>query len=198
MLVLLLFLGFLDTCWLVAFLLTQLLQMCIKLRLFLLGQRIRLVISPTALNPVGQFLLEEVEFVASLSEWYAPLGSKCIHGRAFLADELAGLVHRHHHVFRLTGGRSAFLLPLIKAANHLVHLDQQLANRLGQLVKRQVVRVILHIQVYLLVIDCGIVLCINATRRNRLFEGYALGCVTLQFVDHIGIYLGSGKIAVGE
>ena len=87
-----------DGSWLVPFLLTYLLQMGIELCLFLLGEGIRLVVCPSALNPLNEFLLEEVELVATLAVWYASLRGEGIHRGAFLANELTGFVHRHHLV----------------------------------------------------------------------------------------------------
>ena len=87
--------------WLVPFLLTQFFQMGIELCLFLLGECIRLVVSSSALNPFHQFLLEEVELVATLAVWDASLRCEGVHRGAFLANKLTGFFHRHHLVIIL-------------------------------------------------------------------------------------------------
>jgi hypothetical protein len=72
----------------VPFLLTQFFQMGIELCLFLLGECIRLVVCPSALNPFHKFLLEEVELVTSLAIWDASLRGEGVHRGAFLANDL--------------------------------------------------------------------------------------------------------------
>ncbi len=44
-------------------------------------------------NPLHQFVLEEIEFVATLVERYLPLGGHVVDGRRALAEQLAGLRH---------------------------------------------------------------------------------------------------------
>ena len=84
--------------WLVPFLLTYLLQMGIEFCLFLLGECIRFVVCPSVLYPFDEFLLEEVELVATFVIWYASLRGEGVHRGAFLANEQTGFFHRHHLV----------------------------------------------------------------------------------------------------
>ena len=114
--------------------------------LFLLGECIRLVVCSSALNPFNEFLLEEVELVATLAVWYASLRGEGVHRGAFLANELTGLVHRHHLVIILDWGCNVGILLLIKAANHIVHLGQEFADCLGQLVEREIVLILFHVK----------------------------------------------------
>ena len=44
-------------------------------------------------NPLHQFVLEEIELVATLVERYLPLGGHFVDGRRTLAEQLAGLRH---------------------------------------------------------------------------------------------------------
>ena len=64
----------------------------------------RLVVCPSALDPLNEFLLKEVELVATLAVWDASLRGERVHRGAFLANELTSFVHRHHLVIILDWG----------------------------------------------------------------------------------------------
>lgn len=82
--------------WLVPFLLTQFFQMGIELCLFLLRECIRLVVCPSALDPLNEFLLEEVELVATLAVWDASLRCEGVTCGSVL-DFYKKLKHRQKH-----------------------------------------------------------------------------------------------------
>ena len=119
--------------------------MGIELCLFLFGEHIGLVVCPSALNPFHQFLFEEVEFVSTLAVWDASLRCEGVHRGAFLANELTGFFHRHHLGIILGWGCTVGILLLVKAANHIVHLGQQFADCLGQLVEREIISYVIHV-----------------------------------------------------
>ena len=136
----------LDGSRLVPFLLTHLLQMGIELCLFLLGECIRLVVCPSALDPFHKFLLEEVELVATFAVWDASLRGEGVHRGAFLANELTSFVQCHHLVIVGILGCFCGILLLVTAAYHIVHLGQEFADCLGQLVEREIVLILFHVK----------------------------------------------------